>query len=78
MEEGFFEKGVIEVDIFSEDVDSELHPEVRRFRRLLEEVAREYNCTLTFFEVEKGTVSFSFDNDELMSKIIKILQGKEE
>ena len=78
MEEDSHNMGVIEIDLFPEDVNTELHPEVRRFRRLLEEVGREYHCRLTFFEVENGTISFSFDNDELMTKIIRILQGKEE
>ncbi|MBW2066412.1 MAG: hypothetical protein JRJ03_15995 [Deltaproteobacteria bacterium] len=66
--------GTIEVDMFSEEVDSPDHPEAVRFRNLLEEVAEEYDCELVFFAVEKGTVSFSFDSEELMAEIIKILQ----
>jgi hypothetical protein len=66
--------GIIEVDLFSEDVDSLDHPEVIKFRRLLEEVANDYNCSLTSFHIDQGTVSFSFDNDELDAEILRILQ----
>jgi len=66
--------GVIEVDLFSEDVDSLDHPEVVKFKKLLQEVADEYNCNLTSFRIEHGTVSFSFDNDELDADILRILQ----
>ena len=66
--------GIIEVDLFSEDVDSLDHPGVVEFRRLLEEVADGYDCSLTSFDVDHGTVSFSFDNDELDAEILRILQ----
>jgi hypothetical protein len=66
--------GIIEVDLFSEDVDSLDHPEVVKFRRLLEEVADDYNCSLASFHIDQGTVSFSFDNDELDAEILRILQ----
>ena len=66
--------GIIEVDLFSEDVDSLGHPDVVAFRRLLEEVANDYDCTLTSFEIRRGTVSFSFDNDELDAEILRLLQ----
>jgi hypothetical protein len=66
--------GIIEVDLFSEDVDSSDHPDVVKFRKLLEEVADVYNCNLTSFNVDHGTVSFSFDNDELDAEILRILQ----
>ncbi|MBW2028198.1 MAG: hypothetical protein JRH06_11300 [Deltaproteobacteria bacterium] len=66
--------GTIEVDMFREEVDSTDHPEAIRFKGLLEDVAEEYGCELISFSVKKGTVSFSFDNDELMADIIKILQ----
>lgn len=68
------ETGIIEVDLFSEEVDSLEHPEVIHFRGLLEEVAEQYRCRLIFFEVERGTVSFSFDNDVLTAEILKMLQ----
>jgi hypothetical protein len=70
--------GVIEVDLFSEDVDSLSHPEVVKFKRLLEQVAREYHCKLTSFEVSHGTVSFSFDDDALLAEILKVLREREE
>jgi hypothetical protein len=66
--------GIIEVDLFSEDVDSSDHPDVVKFRKLLEEVADAYNCNLTSFNVDHGTVSFSFDNDELDAEILRLLQ----
>lgn len=66
--------GAIEVDLFSQDVDTADHPDAVRFRELLEEVAEEYRCRLVSFEVERGTVSFSFDDDVLTAEILKILQ----
>ncbi len=71
-------RGVIEVDLFSEDVHSPSHPKAAKLKKLLQKVAEEYQCKLTFFEVEHGTISFSFDNDELIAEILKILQSKEE
>jgi len=68
--------GVIEVDLFDDDVNSPEHPEVVEFKRLLEEVAGEYGSRLLSFEVEAGTVSFAFDSDELMAKILRLLQAK--
>ena len=65
--------GLIEVDLFPEEVDRLEHPEVVRLRALLEDVALEHHCRLLFFEIKRGTVSFSFDSDELMTKILKIL-----
>ncbi len=70
------EYGVIEVDLFSEEVDSPEHPQAANFKALLEDVADEYNCNLLLFEVDRGTVAFSFDSDELMAEILKILQMK--
>jgi len=66
--------GLIEVDLFPTEVDSLEHPEVISLRSLLEDVAMEYHCRLLFFEIENGTVSFSFDSDKLMAEILKILQ----
>ena len=68
--------GVIEVDLFDEDVNSPDHPEVMKFKKLLLEVAEEYHCRLLSFEVEAGTVSFAFDSDVLMAKILRLLQAK--
>jgi hypothetical protein len=70
--------GIIEVDMFSDDVDSPYHPEAINLRQLLEEVAGEYNCELLSFQVSQGTVSFSFDSDELTAEILKILQYKDQ
>ena len=66
--------GIIEVDLFSEDVDSLDHPKVVELKRLLEEVADDFDCNLTSFDIEHGPVSFSFDNDELDAEILRILQ----
>ena len=67
--------GIIEVDLLSRDVDSATHPDAVRFRRVLESVAEEYRCRLTYFEVTEGTISFSFDSEDLMADILKILQA---
>jgi hypothetical protein len=67
--------GIIEVDLFSEDVDSPHHPDAMRFRALLEDVAAEYGCELVSFQVEGGTVSFAFDDDELTAEVLKILRA---
>ena len=66
--------GIIEVDMFSQDVNDPQHPVAESFRELLVEVADQYNCNLLSFSVKRGVVSFSFDDDELMANIIKILQ----
>jgi hypothetical protein len=66
--------GIIEVDMFPADVDSPEHAVAESFKELLEEVAEQHNCHLTYFDVHRGMVSFSFDNDELTAKILKILQ----
>ena len=68
--------GIIEVDLFSEEVDSEDHPEAAQFKEMLEEAASDHGCELVTFEVKKGTVSFSFDDDVLTAKILNILHEK--
>ncbi len=68
-------QGIIEVDLFPHDVDRLDSPEVAEFKALLEDVAKDFGCTLTYFDIDKGTVSFSFDSDELMVEILKILQS---
>lgn len=67
--------GFIEVDMFSEDVNSLDHPEVVRFKRTLLEVAEEFDCFLVSFEIDHGTVIFSFNSDELTAEILTILQN---
>ena len=66
--------GTIEVDMFDGDVDDNEHPVAESFRELLEEVAEQYDCRLVYFEVKKGTASFSFDSEELTAEILRILQ----
>jgi len=66
--------GLIEVDMFPEEVNSLEHPEVMRLRDVLEDVALEYHCRLTYFDIQNGIVTFSFDSEKLMSDILKILQ----
>lgn len=68
--------GIIEVDMFEEDVDSLEHPVADSFRELLENVADQYNCHLLMFEVKKGTAIFSFDNEELTADILRVLQDQ--
>jgi hypothetical protein len=67
--------GFIEVEMFSEEVNSLDHPEVQGFKRLLLEVAEEYDCFLVTFEINHGTVTFSFDSDELTAEILTILKN---
>ena len=67
--------GLVEVDLFSAEVNSPDHPEVIRFRELLEDVALEYHSRLIFFDINCGTVSFSFDSDELTAEILKTLRN---
>ncbi|RPI79827.1 MAG: hypothetical protein EHM45_01350 [Desulfobacteraceae bacterium] len=71
-------EGVIEVDLFDEEVEGPDHPEAQKFRLLLEQVADDHDCELTFFQIEKGTVCFAFDNEELMTKVIKTMQEQGE
>jgi hypothetical protein len=68
--------GIIEVEMFPQDVDDAGHPVAESFKELLEQVAEEYDCHLESFEVSHGIVSFSFDNDELEAEILKILDEK--
>ncbi len=67
--------GLIEVDMFPSEINSLDHPEVLRFREVLEDVAIENHCRLLFFDIENGIVSFSFDSDKLMANILKIFQN---
>jgi hypothetical protein len=55
-------------------VDSPEHTVAASFKDLLEDVAEQYKCHLTHFDVQRGMVSFSFDDDQLTAKILKILQ----
>jgi len=66
--------GFFEVDLFPEEVDSPDHPYAAQFRDILDSVAKEYDCTLLSFEVDKGTVTFSFDSDELTAEILQLLE----
>jgi len=70
--------GFIEVDMFPEEINSLDDPQVIDFKRVLLEVAEEYDCFLTSFEIHNGTVTFSFNNDELTSEILTILQHDNE
>jgi len=65
--------GSFEVDLFPEEVDSPDHPYAAQFKEILESVAEEYACHLLSFDVDKGTVLFSFDSDELTAEILQIL-----
>ena len=60
--------------MFPEEVNSLDHWEVVYFKGVLEEVADEYRCRLVHFEVDRGTVIFSFDDDKLMANILNILR----
>ena len=67
--------GFIEIDLFTSNVNSVDHPEVIHFKGILEEVAEEYHCNLVSFDVDHGTVTFSFDSDEVTAEILTILQN---
>ena len=67
---------MFEVELFPEEVDSTDHPQARKFRRVLEAVARDFQCKLLSFEVDHGIVSFVFDSDELNAEILKVLESK--
>ena len=66
--------GFFEVDMFPAEVDSPDHPYAAQFKEMLENAAKEYNGELLSFDVHEGTVTFSFDSDELTAKIIEILE----
>jgi len=66
--------GFFEVEMFPAEVDSPDHPYAAQFREMLENVAEEHRCTLLSFEVHEGTVTFSFDSDELNAEIFDILK----
>jgi hypothetical protein len=66
--------GFFEVEMFPSEVDDPDHPYAAQFKDMLENVAEEYRCTLLSFEVHKGTVTFSFDSDELNAEIIDIFK----
>jgi hypothetical protein len=73
--------GIIEVDLFSEDVNSLGHPEVVKFKEVLEEVAEDFHCRVTSFDIDHGTVSFTFDDDTLTAEVLRVLElevGKDE
>ena len=68
------EYGYIEVDLFPTEINDLEHPEVIRFKKLLEDVAKEFNCDLTYFEIDHGTVIFSFNSDELIAEVLRMLK----
>jgi hypothetical protein len=68
--------GMFEVDLFPEEVNSTDHPQVREFKKMLEDVAQDFQCKLLSFEVDHGTVSFLFDSDELNAEILRVLEEK--
>ena len=72
-----YSSGIIEVDMFSDEVDSPDHPEAVNFKSLLEDVAEEFNCKLISFDIDHGAVCFSFDSDELTANILSILNQSE-
>lgn len=69
--------GTFEVDLFPKEVDSRDHPYAEQFKEILEGVATEYACTLLSFEVNRGTVTFSFDSDELTAEILQLLNRED-
>jgi ABC-type Mn2+/Zn2+ transport system ATPase subunit len=68
--------GTFEVDLFPEEVNGVDHPKAKEFKKVLEAVAADFQCTLLSFEVDRGTVSFVFDSDELNAEILRVLEAK--
>jgi hypothetical protein len=68
--------GMFEVDLFPEEVSNADHPKAREFKKMLEAVATDFHCKLLSFEVERGTVSFVFDSEELNAEILRVLEEK--
>ena len=68
--------GFFEVEMFPAEVDSPDHPYAAQFREMLENVAEEHQCALLSFEVDEGTVTFSFDSDEVNAEIIDMLKER--
>lgn len=68
--------GIFEIDLFPPEVDRLDHPFVTQFKEILEDLSEQYKCSLTAFTVDKGTVSFSFDNDEITAEIVNILKNE--
>jgi len=68
--------GMFEVDLFPEEVNSAEHPKAREFKKVLEAVAADFQCTLLSFEVDHGSVAFVFDSDELDAEILRVLEEK--
>lgn len=66
--------GCFEIDLFETDVDDVDHPYANQFKDMLESVAEQHGCHLISFEVNKGTVLFSFDGDELNAEILDLLK----
>ena len=66
--------GCFEVEMFPAEVNSPDHPYAAQFKEMLENVAKDYQSTLLSFEVHEGTVTFSFDSDELNAEILEILR----
>lgn len=64
-----------EVEMFQADVDSVSHPYADQLKDMLEDVAREHDCQLVSFAVHQGTVTFSFDSNELTAEILRIIKG---
>ena len=69
--------GEFEVDLFPEHINNIYDPKVEQFKLLLEQIADDYGGNLTSFKIKKGTVSFSFDNEELTAEVVKLLQNND-
>ncbi len=72
---GMKSHGSFEIELFPSEVDALDHPFVTQFREILEDLAEQYRCSLTAFSIEKGTVSFAFDNEEITAEIVKLLRN---
>lgn len=66
--------GIISMQLFSEDVDSLEHPDVREFVAILERMAEVYGCHLMSFAIQNGVVMFAFDSEEITGDILEDLE----
>src|SRR5689334_7313325 len=59
--------------LFASDVHSLDHPEVVRFRAILEGMARAYGGRLLSFAIDHGVVAFSVDSEEMARDLLEDL-----
>jgi hypothetical protein len=64
----------LSLTMFAKDTSSIDAPSVGAFRAVLEQIAKDYGSSLTYFSVEHGKVLFSFDNEQLLYDIMEAIR----